>query len=109
MVGFTSPGVRRGMTFANANRAAMSDAPQLGDQHDLYKGGWGVRREGNGLIPPTMTDSDQEPEELSDRNLLKSESLFPEGEARFDITPATDGYPDVDTYRDLTFAIEVSG
>ena len=107
IVGFTEPGNLRGLTFANANRASLPDAPAIGDSHDLYGGGWGIRREGNGKVPPTMLDQTSEPADETLRKSLQSESLFPDGAARFAIAPTTDGYPDVDTYRDLTFALEI--
>ena len=107
MVGFTQPGEMRGITLANANRASLPDTPELGDRHDLYPDGWGLRREGSGKVPPTMLESSQEPTDPTVLQNLRSESLFPVGKERFGIPPTTDGYPDVDTYRDLTFAIEV--
>jgi len=34
---------------------------------------------------------------------LKAESTFPEGDGHYAISPTCEGYPDVDTYRDLEF------
>jgi len=38
---------------------------------------------------------------------LLNESLFKTPPDRFELPPAFDGYPDVDTYRDLEFYLEV--
>ena len=37
------------------------------------------------------------------------ESMLPDGDKRFELSPQTDGYPDVDTYRDHEFYIVQSG
>ncbi len=108
MVGFSNPGEMRGLTLANANRAHLNEPPAINDGFDLYGGGWGLRREGNGQTPPTMILSETEPNDADLKNSLLSESSFPEMQSRFQIDPTSDGYPDVDTYRDLTFAIEVN-
>ena len=45
----------------------------------------------------------------ADQNLvesLKTESLFPAGNERFDLSPTSNGFPDVDTYRAFEFYIE---
>ena len=39
---------------------------------------------------------------------LIEQSLFPTGPKRFKLEPGTDGYPDVDTYRDLEFYLEAT-
>ncbi len=96
MVGISEPGAKRAFTLANHNAAASPAAPSLTDAHDVYPGGWGLRREGNGKLPPTMIPGEA-------RDELQKEALFPEGDARFALSPTTDGYPDVDTYRDLEF------
>ena len=96
MIGFTEPGEKRAFTLANHNAAGAPAPPNLTDAHDAYHGGWAVRREGDGTLPPTMIPG-------KPRTELQKESLFPTGDARFALPPATDGYPDVDTYRDLEF------
>ncbi len=106
VVGFEEPGKARGLTFANANNAAAPDAPALVDRHDRYPGGWSLRREGDGTLPPTMVPGETPPAETTTRARLKRESLFAEGDARYVLAPTTDGFPDVDTYRDLLFFIE---
>ncbi len=83
------------------NYAAAIEPPDL--YHDLtpYHGGFSIRREGDGTLPPTMIPGDTPHPELL------SESLFPTGDDRYSIAPTSDGYPDVDTYRDWNFYLEV--
>lgn len=105
MVGFEEPGVY-GFTLANDNAAGIDGPAQMGDEHDIYKGGWSLRREGNGALPPAMFPGDSPPTDANQLDRLLRESLFDTGADRFTLSPTTDGYPDVDTYRDLEFAIE---
>ncbi|WP_197232004.1 hypothetical protein [Novipirellula artificiosorum] len=70
---------------------------------DNYSGGWGLRREGNGKNPPAMFPGEGPPEDATTRKQLRAESAFPTDEARFAIPPTCEGYPDVDTHRDLEF------
>lgn len=54
-----------------------------------------------------MLPSKDEPKPGSpERDRLLKEAAFPEGDARYAILPTSDGYPNVDTYRDLEFYIE---
>lgn len=106
IVGFLEEGLGLGFTLANANRAAMSDEPSLDDRHTPYKGGWSYRREGDGTLPPTMFPGQSPPESDSLVQRLKSESLFFPDFDRFRLSPTSDGYPDVDTYRAFEFYIE---
>lgn len=48
------------------------------------------------------------PSDAARMETLLREALFPEGVARYRLPPTTDGYPDVDTYRDLEFYIEAA-
>ena len=66
---------------------------------------WGIRREGNGKLPPTMISATKPPAEDALLQKLVGESMFaPE---HFDeLAPTSEGYPDVDTYRTLQFYIE---
>jgi len=105
MVGFSAPAPERGLTLANRNNAASQAPPALDGREDLYHGGWGLRREGNGKVPPTMVPGEVPPGDPDLARRLREESEFPAGEARFAIPPTCDGYPDVDTYRDLEFYI----
>lgn len=108
MVGFAEPGPERGFTLANANAAGVNAPPSLTDAHDRYHGGWGLRREGDGTLPPTMIPGEHPPAEAAQRERLYREALFGEGSLRYLLSPTTDGYPDVDTYRDLEFYLEAA-
>jgi hypothetical protein len=103
MVGMSRPGRMRGFTLANRNNASSPAPPSMKDSLDKYHGGWSLRREGNGRTPPTMIPGDNPPAEPALIQKLKEESYFPTGDARFAIPPTCEGYPDVDTYRDLEF------
>jgi len=108
VVGIEEPGRACGFTLANANAAGVNAPPSLTDRHDPYPGGWGLRREGDGTLPPTIIPADLPPEDPNRLAVLLREALFPENKARFLLQPTTDGFPDVDTYRDLEFSIEAA-
>ena len=107
LVGLEVPGRENGFTLANVNTAGIDAPPALSDGFDKYPGGWGIRREGDGTLPPTMVPGLQPPAGAGAQVLFK-EALFAEGDARYALLPVTDGFPDVDTYRDLNFALEVN-
>lgn len=107
MLGFVEPGSERSFAVGNRNHAKRDDPPSLTDKYDTYHDGWALRREGDGTIPPTMTGKNrQSGDEKSIKKMVK-ESLFNAPPDRFSLSPTSDGYPDVDTYRDLEFYIEV--
>lgn len=106
MIGFDKPGRERGFTLANTNAAGVDSPPSLNDQYDRYAGGWGLRREGDGALPPSMFPGPNPPADPRKQNLLEREALFEKGEKRHQLAPTTDGFPDVDTYRDLEFYLE---
>lgn len=108
MIGIEEPGPERGFTLANPNAAAVDAPPSLTDKHDRYPGGWGLRREGDGTVPPTMRPAPTPPADAALRAKLLAESLFAAEAGRFALAPTTDGYPDVDTYRDLQFYLEAA-
>ncbi len=106
LVGFVVPARERGFTLANRNAASAPDPPAIGDPHDAYPLGWAIRREGNGAFPPLAIPANKPP---SDENVLETlldQAVFPPGMARYFLEPGTNGYPDVDTYRDLEFYLE---
>jgi len=107
IVGFEEPGDGLGFTLANVNRASDPGPATLDAEGNAYKGGWGIRREGNGAYPPMMVPGSNPPADSSALKALYEESLFATGRNRYVLQPTTDGYPDVDTYRDLEFALEV--
>jgi hypothetical protein len=103
MVGFVEPGPQRNFTLANRNNAASPRPPAIIDESDTYASGWSLRREGNGETPPLMVPGAQPPTDPAVLAQLKAESTFPDGDAHYAIAPTCEGYPDVDTYRDLEF------
>ena len=106
MVGFEEPagkvGSERNFTLANRNLASDAGPPGLNTGADTYEGGWSLRREGRGK-PPTKVPGETPPADPALRAKLLEESAFATGPARYALSPTTDGYPDVDTYRDLEF------
>jgi hypothetical protein len=104
-VGFSSAGPERNFTLANRNLAARPDPPSMFGTGDNYAGGWGLRREGNGKNPPRKIPGDNPPVDPDSAQKLHDQSTFPRGASRFAIPPTCEGYPDVDTYRDLEFYI----
>ena len=107
MVGMIEPGPERAFALANCN-AAKYDAPVSNtDEYDNYHEGWGLRREGDGTIPPVMTGKRKPPDDAELISKMVKESMFNAPPARFQLTPTSEGYPDVDTYRDMEFYLEV--
>jgi len=107
MVGFEEPGPESAFTLANNNAAPSGASPSLTDAFDAYHRGWELRREGDGSLPPEMVPRDQAPEDTRPHRNLIEGSLFAVGPDRYVLSPTTDGYPDVDTYRDHEFYLEV--
>ncbi len=105
IVGFTEGGPELGFTLGNNNRAALSDPPELLVDAN-GKPWWSIRREGDGTLPPTQIPGDNPPEDDSLRAALIAESLFDEFHETT-LSPTTDGFPDVDTYRSHEFYLEV--
>jgi len=105
MVGFVEPGKDRGFTLANANAAGADGPAEIGGKPDHYPGGWSLRREGNGQLPTKIEPGSPEPKGQQQKQLM-AESMFPPPPHRYDVSPTTDGHPDVDTYRDLEFTIQ---
>lgn len=105
MVGFSGAASERAFTLANHNRAADPNPAMLPDDSN-HEAWWSIRREGDGTIPPSQFPGDDPPLSNEYLELLYKESLFEFGH-EFSLSPTTDGYPDVDTYRTLEFYIEV--
>jgi len=99
MVGFEEAGDKRNFTLANTGNSHSQSAPSL--KGTPYDGGWGLRREGNSFTPPQFAA--EPPKDEAVRAKLLEQSRFPVLEERLKIAPTTDGYPDVDTYRDFEF------
>jgi hypothetical protein len=86
--------------LANRNRA---DEPPPGNLPSIVADGWAIRREGDGQPPEIIGTAD--PRLLTTEQLASARcsALLPTGSERFRRAPQTEGYPDVDTYRDLEF------
>jgi len=103
MIGFAQAETGRNFTLANRNNANSPEPPAMTDATDIYHGGWGIRREGNGENPPLMAPGATPPSDIPHLARLRAQAQFPLNDARFTIPPTTEGYPDVCTYRDLEF------
>ena len=104
IVGFTSDGPNKGFSLGNDNQAADPAAPALRSDPNGTSW-WGIRREGDGTLPPTQVPGDEPPADGELRRSLVLESLYAENH-ECTLSPTTDGFPDVDTYRTLEFYIE---
>ncbi len=71
-----------------------------------YPGGHGIRRDGNGAFPPVPADPTQDFTHPDNARALASAHFPDDFAARTAIPPATNGYPDVDTWRDLRFYVQ---
>ncbi len=72
-----------------------------------YPGGFGIRREGHGIFPPVTAYPEFNFNHPLNRPAVKT-SLFPSDfKERILVPPGSNGYPDVDTYRDLEFYIKI--
>jgi hypothetical protein len=71
-----------------------------------YPGGHAIRRDGNGAFPPVPADPTKDFTHPDNARALAS-AHFPAGFAtRTAVPPGTNGYPDVDTWRDLRFYVQ---
>ncbi|MCU0352513.1 MAG: hypothetical protein MUD08_02050 [Cytophagales bacterium] len=71
-----------------------------------YPGGHGIRRDGNGVFPPVPPDPSKDFKDPANRKAYESAHFPTDMQKRTAIPPGTNGYPDVDTWRDLQFYIE---
>lgn len=67
--------------------AGLDAPPSLVDEHDTYPYGWGIRREGDGTLPPQMFAGEHAPDDEEKLIRLKEQALFPMGEDRFRLQP----------------------
>jgi hypothetical protein len=105
MVGFEASGRNRGIALAISTTVHQQRDPEfVRDANGVIR--WGIRREGNGKLPPTMIESPAPPADISLRDTLINESVFTENHWE-DLVPTSEGYPDVDTYRTLQFYGEI--
>lgn len=113
MVGFSEPAADRAIGFLNRwwmDNEPVGSVPKLRADPN-GSDWWCIRREGNGKLPPTVLNGGtySPPKEPvgEERAEMVDESLFPEGKVRFELSPVTDGYPDVCTYRTYEFYVEI--
>lgn len=105
MIGFVEPGDSRGIALAIDSEVHTKEAAEfVRDANGEVV--WGIRREGNGTIPPTMIETTNPPLGTEVHSRLIEESMFPKNHFR-SLVPTTNGYPDVDTYRTLQFYLEL--
>lgn len=105
LIGFEEPGAERGLALAVDSEVHAKESASF--VRDLNGGvRWGIRREGNGRLPPTMVPGPEPPADPGRRRQLIAESLF--APDHWDsLSPTSNGFPDVDTYRTLQFYLEV--
>ncbi|MFC4698728.1 hypothetical protein ACFO4O_00955 [Glaciecola siphonariae] len=105
LLGFESPGKHRGLALAiQTDVHTKEDATFSVDANGMIH--WGIRREGDGGIFPSIVSLPEPPTDEATLIKLTNESMFPKN--HWDsIPPATKGFPDVDTYRTLQYYIEV--
>lgn len=75
--------------------------------YGAYSGGHGIRRDGNGVFPPAEANPAKDFKDPENRQAYISAHFPIDFKKRKSIPPSTNGYPDVDTWRDLWFAIEI--
>ena len=106
MVGFAEAGKDRGIAWSISTEVHTKEAAEfVRDENGEIR--WGIRREGNGKLPPTMIENPNPPTDPETLEKLVSESLFPKNHYE-SLAPTSDGYPDVDTYRTMEFYLELS-
>lgn len=92
MVMIDEAGAERGFALAN-------------HYYGKYPSGHGIRRDGSGKFPPVPFDI-QKPIDSPENQKAVEDARFPtDFKKRTAIQPGTNGYPDVDTYRDLFFYV----
>lgn len=106
IIGFTEPGKHRGIAWSISTKVHTKEAAKfVKDENGKVR--WGIRREGDGTLPPTMIANPNPPTDSAAYKKLVAESMFPPN--HFDtLSPTTNGYPDVDTYRTMEFYLELA-
>jgi hypothetical protein len=74
--------------------------------YGTYPDGHGIRRDGNGVFPPVRADPSKPFTDPANAAAHASAHFPADFARRTAIPPGTNGYPDVCTWRDLTFYIE---
>jgi hypothetical protein len=75
--------------------------------HGHYPGGHGVRREGHGIYPPVTASPDFNFDNTENAEAVRTSLFSVDFSERIKASPGTNGYPDVDTWRDLEFYIRI--
>jgi len=93
-------GVKRNIPLSNRNVVPVDGV----ETPDIFPGGHMIRREGSSvLFDEVFIASDA----VEDVEVARQSATFPKAlDKRLAIPPGTLGYPDVDTYRELTFWLE---
>lgn len=105
MVGFSEPGKDRAIAWSIRTEVHTKEkAAFVTDENGLVR--WGIRREGDGTLPPLMIEDANPPADPATYQKLVKESLFAPDHFST-LPPTSDGYPDVDTYRTMEFYLEI--
>lgn len=70
-----------------------------------YPGGHAIRRDGSGTFPPAIADPSHDFRSPANKAAFKSAHFPAKMRKRLSINPSTNGYPDVDTWRDIYFIL----
>lgn len=112
MFGFAAPGPDRSLALANEVKLGgvsvfdRTSPPRLMTD-PAGKPWWGIRREGNGRRPPKMIDQRKPPTDPKVLAAMVDDAVFEPNHTQT-LSPTSDGYPDVDTYRVFQFYIETT-
>lgn len=105
IVGFMHPGKNQGLALAITTEVHTKEAAEfVRDENGMIC--WGIRREGDGTLPPTMIQNATPPTDTTAYNRLVRESVFAKNHYET-LSPTSNGYPDVDTYRTLEYYLEI--
>lgn len=100
---FLEPGQRYAFLLMIDEPGADAAFTLANNYRGRYAGGHGIRREGDGAFPPPPAHPDLPPTDPANR-LAAAAARLPENfHERCALPPGTNGYPDVDTHRDLQF------
>lgn len=88
------------------NKKAKEAGFSLANEYlGAYSFGHGIRRDGNGIFPPEPADVSKDFTHPHNRKAYQSAHFPKNFKKRTNIAPGTNGYPDVDTWRDLVFYV----
>ncbi|MCU0393440.1 MAG: hypothetical protein MUE81_20190 [Thermoflexibacter sp.] len=75
------------------------------EYYGSYPHGHGIRRDGNGTFPPAPADPHKDFADPANAQAYRTAHFPKDFKQRIAIAPSTNGYPDVDTWRDFVFYI----